>query len=94
MGSGRRNDPPVPSLTRCGAIPPALPPGWADGDDGDRGARAAARSDAGDGDPLRNDDAAAAAVAGKADNARQENNNRSSGNGDDEEDDDKWGRGA
>ncbi len=49
MGGGGRNGPPVPSPPRCGAVPPAPPPGWADGDNGDRGARAEARGNAGNG---------------------------------------------
>ena len=94
MGGGGRNSPPVPSPPRCGIVPPAPPPGWADGDNGDRGARAAARGYAGNGDPLKNDDAAAAAVIGKANDAGQENNDHGGNDGDDNKDDDKWGRGA
>jgi hypothetical protein len=94
MGGGGRNGPPVPLLPRCSAVPPAPPPGWADGDGGDRGTHAAARGNAGDGEPLRNDDATVTAVAGKADDAGQENDDRGGNNGDDDEDDDKWGRGA
>jgi hypothetical protein len=62
---GGRNSPPVPSPPRCGAVPPALPPGWADGDNGDHGTRAVARGNAGNGNPLGNNDAATAAIAGK-----------------------------
>jgi hypothetical protein len=69
MGGGGRNSPPVPSPPRCGAVPPATPPGWADGDDGDHGAHAAAHGDAGNGNPIRNNDTVAAVIAGKADNA-------------------------
>jgi hypothetical protein len=92
-GSGR-NGPPVPSPPRCGAVSPAPPPGPADGDDSDCHARAAARGDASNGDPLGNNDAATATVAGKADNAGQENNDHSSDDGDDNKNNDKWGRGA
>jgi hypothetical protein len=53
-----------------------------------------ARGNAGDGDPLGNDNATTAAVAGKADDAGQENNVHGSDNGDDDKDDDKWGRGV
>jgi hypothetical protein len=94
-GGGKRNGPPVPSPPRCGAIPPALPPGRADGDDGDDGARAVACGNAGDSGPLGNNNAATAAtVAGKADDARQENDNHGGNNGDNNKDNDKWGRGA
>jgi hypothetical protein len=89
-----RNGPPVSLPPRCGAVPPAPPPGWADSDGGDRGACAAACGNAGNGNPLRNDDAAATAVAGKADNLGQENNDRGGNNRDDDKDDDKWGRGT
>ncbi len=85
---------PGPSTPRCGAVPPTLPPGWADGDDGDRGARAAAHGNAGNGNPLRNNDTANAAAAGKVDDAGQENNDRGGDDGDDDEDNDKWGTGA
>jgi hypothetical protein len=91
---GGHNSPPVPAPPRCGAVPPALPPGRADGDNGDHGACAAARSNAGDGDHLGNDDTATTAVAGKADNAGQENDNRGSDDGDDDKNNDKCGRGA
>jgi hypothetical protein len=91
---GRRNCSPVPSPLRCSAVPPALPPGRADGDDGDHGACAAARGNAGDGDPLGNDNAAAAAIASEADNAGQENNDCGGDDGDNDENNDKWGRGA
>jgi hypothetical protein len=94
MGGGGCNGPPVPLPPRCGAVPPASPPGWADGDHGDRGTCAAARGNAGNGNPLRNNDAAASAVAGKADNVGQENDDRGGDNGDNNRDDDKWGRGA
>jgi hypothetical protein len=93
-GGGRRNGPLVPSPPRCGAVPPAPPPGQANGDDGDYSARTAARSDAGDGDPLGNDDAAAAAVTGEADDAGQENDDHGSDDGDDDKNDNKWGRGT
>jgi hypothetical protein len=93
-GGGRRNSPPVLLPPRCGAVPPALPPGQADSDNGDHSARAAARGDAGDGDPLGNDDTTPATIAGKADNAGKENDNRGSDDGDDDKNDDKWGRGA
>jgi hypothetical protein len=93
MGSSGRNGPPVPSPPRCGAVPPALLPERADGDNGDCGAHAAARGNAGNGNPLKNDDAAAAAIAGKADDVGKENDNRSD-DGDDNEDNDKWERGA
>jgi hypothetical protein len=79
---------------RCGAVPPAPLTGWADGDNGDDSARAAAHSNVGNGNPLGNNDAAAAAVAGEADDTGQENNIRGGDNGDDDEDDDKWGRGT
>ncbi len=91
---GKRNGPPVPSPPRCGTVPPTPPPGQADSDYGDDGASAAARSDTGNGNPLRKKDVTAVAIAGKVDDAGQENNNRSSNNGDDDEDDEKWGRGA
>ncbi len=84
----------MPSPPRCGGNPPAPLPGRADSDNGNEGARTAARSNAGDGDPLRNDNAATAAIAGEADNAGQENNDRSGDNEDDNKDNDKWGRGA
>ncbi len=86
----------VPLPPRCGAVPPAPPPGRADGDDGDHSARVAARSDTGDGDPLRKDDAAAAtaAVAGKEDNVGEENDDRGGDDGDNDMNDDKWGRGT
>ncbi len=93
-GGGERNGSPVPLLPRCGAIPPAPPPGWADGDNGDHGARAAPRGDVGNGNPLGNDNAAAAAVASKADNTGQENDDRSGDDGEDDENNNKWGRGA
>jgi hypothetical protein len=93
-GGGERNGSPVLLPPRCGAVPPAPPPGWADGDDGDYSARAAARGNAGDGDPLGNDNAAATAVAGKADDAGQEKDDHGCDNGDDDKNDDKWGRGA
>jgi hypothetical protein len=93
-GGSRRNGPLVPSLPRCGTIPPTLPPGRADGDDGDDGARTAARGDAGNCDPLGKDNAAAAAASGEADDMGQENNDRGSEGGDDYKDNDKWGRGA
>jgi hypothetical protein len=80
---------------RCGAIPLALPPGQAGGDDGDHGARAAACDNAGNGDPLGNNDAAAAAaVTSKADDMGQENDDCSSDNGDNDENNNNWGRGA
>ncbi len=94
MGSGGRNGPPVLSPPRCGAVTPAPPPGRADGDNGDRGARAVARGNAGDGNPLKNNNAAAAAVAGEADDAGQENDNHGGDDGDNDEDNDKWERGA
>jgi hypothetical protein len=84
----------VPSPPRCSAVPPAPPPGRAVGDNGDHGARAAACGNAGDGNPLGNNNAATAAVTGKADDAGQENDNRGGDNGDDDENDDKWGRSA
>jgi hypothetical protein len=84
----------VLSPPRCGAIPPAPPPERADGDAGDHGAHAAARGNAGDGDPLGNDDATTAVLAGEADDAGQENNDRGSDNGDDNKNNNKWGRGA
>jgi hypothetical protein len=94
-GSGNGcNGPPVPLPPRCSAAPPALPPRRADSDDGDCGARAVAHGNAGNGDPLRNDDAAAAAIAGKADDVGQENHDQGGDDGDDDKDDDKWGRGA
>jgi hypothetical protein len=92
-GGGGRNGPPVPLPPRCCAIPPAPLPGWADSDDGDHGARTAAHSNAGDGDPLGNNKAAAA-VASKADDMGQENDDHGGNNGDNDEDDDKWGREA
>jgi hypothetical protein len=91
---GGCNGPPVPSPPRCGAVPPAPPPGRADGDNGDHGARAAACGNAGNGDLLRNNDAATAAVAGKADNAGQENDDHGDDDGDNDKNDDKWGRGV
>ncbi len=94
MGGGGRNGPLVPSPPRCGTVPPAPPPGRAVGDNGDHGARAEACGNAGDGDPLKNNDAAAAPVAGEADDAGQENDDHGGDDGDDDEDDDKWGRGA
>jgi hypothetical protein len=93
MGGGGCNGPPVPSPPRCDAVPPALLPGRADGDDGDHGARAVACGNAGNGDPLRNN-AAATAVASEPDDAGQEINDCGGNNGDDDEEDDKWGRGA
>jgi hypothetical protein len=93
-GSGGRNGPPVPSPPRCGAVPPAPPPGRADGDNVDHGAHTAARGDAGDGKPLTNNAAAAAAVTGEADNAGQENDDCGGDNGDDNKNNDKWGRGT
>jgi hypothetical protein len=57
----------------------------------DHSARAAARGNAGDGDPLGKNDAA---VAGKADDGGQENDDRGGDDGDDDENGDKWGRGA
>ncbi len=91
---GGRNGSPVMLPPRCGAIPLAPPPGWADGDDGDHGTRAVARSNAGDGDPLRNNNATASANAGEADDAGMENNDHGSDNGDNDKNNDKWGRGA
>ncbi len=93
-GSGRHNGPPVPLPPQCGAIPPGPLPGRTDGDNGDHGARAAARGDAGNGDPLRNDNPTAAAITGKADNIGQENNDCSGDNGEDNKNVNKWGRGA
>ena len=84
----------MPLPPRCSTAPPAPPPGWADGDDGDHSTCAAARGDAGDGDPLGNENAAAAAVAGEADDTGQENDDRGGEDGDDDENDNKWGRGA
>jgi hypothetical protein len=86
-------------VPRCclppGAAPsPPPPPGRANGDNGDHGARAAARGNAGNGNPLRNDNAVAAAITGKADDAGQENNDCSSDDRDNDKNDDKWGRGA
>jgi hypothetical protein len=94
MGGGGRNGPPVPSPPRCGAVPPATLPGRSEGDDGDCGACAAAHGNAGNGNPLRNDNAATAAITSKADDVGQENNDCSGNNGDDDEDNDKWGRGT
>jgi hypothetical protein len=91
---GGRNGPPVPSPRRCGIVPPAPLPGRADGDNGDHGARAAARGNAGNGNPLGNDDAATVAVAGKTENVGQENDDRGSDDGDNDENNDKWGRGT
>ncbi len=62
--------------------------------DGDHGARAAACGNAGNGDPLRNNNAATAAIASEADNVGQENNNRGGDDGDDNMNNDKWGRGT
>jgi hypothetical protein len=92
-GSGR-NGPPVPLPPRCGTVPPALPSGQANGDDSDHGARAAACGDAGNGNPLGNDNNAAVAVPGKVNDAGWENDNRGGDDGDDNKNDDKWGRGA
>jgi hypothetical protein len=75
-------------------LTPTLLPGRVNGDDGDDGARAAARGDAGYGDPLGNNAAAATAVACKADDVGQENDDRGGNNGDGDEDNDKWGRGT
>jgi len=72
----------------------APPPGRADGDDGDRGTRAAARGNADNGGPLRNDDAAATAIASEADDAGQKMDDHDGDDGDDNKDDDKWGRGS
>jgi hypothetical protein len=80
------NGPPVPSPPRCDAIPPAPPPGRADGNNSDHSARAVARSNAGDGDPLGN--TATAAISGKVDNAGQENNDCSGDDGNDNKNDD------
>ncbi len=91
---GGRNGPPVPSPPRCGADPPAPPPGRADGDNGDHGARAAAHDNASNGDPLGNDNATTAAIASEADDVGQENNDRGGDDGDDDKNDDKWGRGT
>jgi hypothetical protein len=91
---GGRNCPPMPLPPRCGAVPPAPPPGRADGDKGDHGARAAARSNAGNGNPLGNDNPTTAAIAGEADNAGQENNDCGGDDGDNDKNDNKWGRGA
>jgi hypothetical protein len=91
---GRCNGPPVPSRPRSGAVPLAPPPGWADGDNGDHGTRAAGCSNAGNGNPLENNDAATAAVAGKVEDVGQENNDRGSDDGDDDKNNNKWGRGA
>ncbi len=93
-GGGKRNGSPVPSPPRCVAVPPALLPGRAEGDDGDHGARAVACGNAGNGNPLGNDDAATAAIAGKADNVGQENNDHGGDDGDDDKNNDKWRRGA
>jgi hypothetical protein len=48
---GGRDGPPVPSPPRCGTIPPAPPPGRADGDNSDLGAHAAAHGNASNGNP-------------------------------------------
>ncbi len=53
-----------------------------------------AHGNAGDGNPLGNEDAATAAIAGEADDAGQENNDRGGDDGDDDKNDDKWGRGT
>jgi hypothetical protein len=84
----------VPSPPRCGIVPPAPLPGWANGDNGDDSARAAACGNAGNGNPLRNDNATVAGIVGKADNAGQENNHRGRDGRDNGKEDDKWGRGA
>ncbi len=76
---------------RCSAVPPAPPPGRANSN---HSAPAASRGDAGDCNPLGNNDTAAAAVAGKVDNTGQENNDHSGNNGDDNKDNEKWGRGT
>ncbi len=91
---GGRNGLLMPLPPRCGVVLPAPLPGRADGDDGDHGARAAARSDAGNHGPLRNNDAAPATVAGEADDAEQENNDCGSDDGDDDEDNNMWGMGT
>ncbi len=70
---------------------PAPLPRRADGDDC---ARAAACGNAGNGDPLENNNAAAAAVASEADDTGQENDNCSGNDRDKDEDNDTWGRGA
>jgi hypothetical protein len=84
----------VQSISKCSAVLTSPPPGRADSDDGDHGTHAAACGDAGNGDPLKNNNAAAATVAGKADNVGQENNDRGGDNRNNDENDDKWGRGA
>ena len=92
--SSGRNGPPLPLPPRCGAVPPAPPPGQANGDNGDHGTCGAACGNAGNGDPLGNNNAATTAVAGEADNSGQENNDCGGDDGDDNENNDKWGRGA
>ncbi len=84
----------MPSPLRCGAVPTAPPPGQANSDNNDDGARVAACGNAGYGDSLGSNNAAAAAVADEADNTGQENDDCSGNNGDNDEDADKWGRGA
>jgi hypothetical protein len=91
---GGRNGPPVPLPRRCGFSPPAPLPGRANGDNGDHGACAAARGNAGDGDPLGNNNAATAAVAGEAEDTGQKKDNRGSDNGDNDKNNNKWGRSA
>jgi hypothetical protein len=95
-GGGHRNGEPPGRLSQIPwpEPPPPPPPGRADGDNGVHGTHAAARGNAGNGDPLGNDAAAAATVAGKVDNAGQENNDRGGDDGGDNKNDNKWGRGA
>jgi hypothetical protein len=82
----------VPQCRRPPGAAPSPPPRHPDRPTD--GARAAARGDAGNGDPLRNDTAAVVALAGKADNVGQENDDCGGDNRDDDKNNDKWGRGA
>ncbi len=93
-GGGVHNGPPVPLPPRCGAVPPPLLPGCTDSEDGNHIARAAACGNAGNGNPLGNNDAAAAAIIGEADDGGQENDDCGGEDEDDNENNDKWGRGA
>jgi hypothetical protein len=89
--SSGRDGPLMPLPPRCGAVPPPLPPKWADGEDG---ARMAARGNTSDGDPFPINDATAVAITDKVDDMGQENNDHFSNNGVNNEDNDKWGRGT
>ncbi len=71
---------------RCGAVPPALLPGRADGDNG---TWAAACGDTRNGDPLGNNDATATAIAGKVNNMGQENDDPGGNNRDKDKDNNK-----